>query len=106
MPFWRTRQTQIRPNKWQRQLEQPVRRFMSKLNTIFSKTLVYHIYHEFWVRYYFKYVLPRINEATLDGIHLDMSNLPVKIRNRILNVGYEDHEKAMCKEFLSPKDSV
>lgn len=79
---------------------------MSKINTLFSKTLVYHLYHEFWVRYYFKYVLPKIQEATRDGIKLDLTHLPVKIRNRILNVGYEDHEKGMCRDFLTPQDSI
>ena len=78
---------------------------MSRLNFSISQSL-FQWYQEFWIRYYFKYVLPKVTTTTLDGIKLDLSNLSLKIRNRILNVGYEDQEKAMCRDFLKPEDSI
>jgi FkbM family methyltransferase len=78
---------------------------MTRLNFSFSQNL-YQWYQEFWIRYYFKFVLPKITTTTLEGIRLDLSNLSLKVRNRILNVGYEDQEKAMCRDFLKREDSV
>jgi FkbM family methyltransferase len=78
---------------------------MSKLNFAVSQSL-FDRYQDFWVRYYFKFVLPKVRTATLEGIHLDLAHLPLKIRNRIINVGYEDHEKAMCRDYLKPTDAV
>jgi FkbM family methyltransferase len=68
--------------------------------------LLAHWSHELWLRYYFKFVLPRMTSATLDGIRLDLSRLSPKARNRIVNVGYESQEKVICQEFLSSADSV
>lgn len=78
---------------------------MTKLNFTFSQGL-FQRYQDFWIRYYFKFVLPKIANTTLDGVRLDLTQLPLKIRNRILNVGYEDEEKQMCRDFLTTDDSV
>lgn len=56
-------------------------------------------------RYYFKFVLPRIESTTIDGIELDLTPFSPRIRNRIL-LGYEEAEKEICREFLSEDDSV
>ena len=61
---------------------------------------------EFQVRYRFKYVLPKIQEITLEGLKFDVSGLSTKIRNRLLSGAYESHEKQMCFDFLNPNDSV
>ena len=61
---------------------------------------------QFWASCYFRFVLPRIERAQLHGIELDVSQLPLVIRNRILNVGYEDAERQLCREMLSSSDSV
>lgn len=79
---------------------------MSTLKEIFSKTLLSHLWEEFRVRYRFKFVLPRITEATLDGIRLDLSTLSLKSRNRLLMGIYEEHEKRLCLDFLTADDSV
>jgi len=75
-------------------------------DTLFQKTLVYHLWQEFLVRYRFKYVLPKIQEVTLEGLKFDVSGLSTKIRNRLLSGAYEANEKKMCLDFLTPKDSV
>lgn len=78
---------------------------MSRLNFDISQGL-YQRYQDFWIKYYFKFVLPKVTTATLEGINLDLTGLSLKIRNRIVNVGYEDQERKMCREFLSKNDSV
>jgi FkbM family methyltransferase len=72
-------------------------------------SIAQHLAHwsrELWVRYYFKFVLPRMTSATVEGIRLDLSKLSPKARNRIVNVGYESEEKLICQAFLTPGDSV
>jgi len=73
---------------------------------LFEKTLVHHLLQEFQVRYRFKYVLPKLQEITLEGMRFDVSGLSTKIRNRLLSGAYEAHEKKMCFDYLSPNDSV
>src|SRR6185503_12097866 len=75
-------------------------------DTLFQKTLVYHLWQEFLVRYRFKYVLPKIQEITLEGLKFDVSELSPKIRNRLLSGAYEEYEKKMCRDFLNPNDTV
>src|SRR5687768_14448685 len=79
---------------------------MISATSLFEKTLFHYLLQEVQVRYRFKYVLPRIQEITLDGLRLDVSGLSTKIRNRLLSGAYEAHEKQMCFEFLSSDDSV
>lgn len=79
---------------------------MLTAKNIFQKTLLHHLIEEFTVRYRFKYVLPKIQEVTLDGLTLDVSTLSPKIRNRLLSGAYEEHEKKMCFDFLDANDSV
>src|SRR5678815_5920035 len=78
--------------------------FISK--NIFEKTLIYYLFQEFQLRYRFKYVLPRIQEITLEGMRFDVSGLSTKIRNRLLSGAYEAHEKEMCCDFLTASDAV
>jgi FkbM family methyltransferase len=79
---------------------------MNALKFLMTKSLAYHLCQEFRLRYHFKYVLPKIQEITLEGLRFDVSSLSPKIRNRLMNVGYEQHEKVMCQDFLTPHDSV
>jgi FkbM family methyltransferase len=79
---------------------------MNRVKNLFKKTLLYHGWEEFRFRYYWKYVLPKMKELEIEGIRLDVSKLPVKVRNRILHAGYEAHEMGMCRDFLRPEDSV
>lgn len=78
---------------------------MSRLSFDISQGL-YQRYQDFWIKYYFKFVLPKVTTTTLEGITLDLTGLSLKVRNRILNVGYEDQERKMCREFLKKDDSV
>jgi FkbM family methyltransferase len=73
---------------------------------LFEKTLLHYLLEELTVRYRFKYVLPKIQEITMEGLRLDVSGLSPKIRNRLLSGAYETHEKKMCVDFLDPADSV
>lgn len=79
---------------------------MNKLKFLWRKTLVYFLWQEFWFRYYFKFILPKLNEIEIDALRLDVSQLSPKIRHRLLKVGYEIPEKTLCRDFLSSKDSV
>jgi FkbM family methyltransferase len=79
---------------------------MNLVQDLFSKTLVYHLYQEVALRYHFKYVLPKINEITLEGLRFDVSELSPKIRNRLLSGAYEEYEKKMCRDFLNSNDTV
>lgn len=79
---------------------------MLTARNIFEKTLVHYLLQEFQLRYRFKYVLPRIQEITLEGLKFDVSGLSTKVRNRLLSGAYEAHEKQMCRDFLNPADSI
>src|SRR5688500_3770649 len=79
---------------------------MFATNTLFDKALLHHLYQECYVRYRFKYVLPKIHEIMLEGLKFDVSGLSTKIRNRLLSGAYECHEKKMCFDYLTPSDSV
>jgi FkbM family methyltransferase len=79
---------------------------MHSTKTLLEKTLAYYLFQEFLVRYRFKYVLPRIQELTLDGMKFDVTSLSPKIRNRLLSGAYEANEKLMCIDFLNKTDSV
>ena len=79
---------------------------MLATKSLFEKTLLHHLIQEFQLRYRFKYVLPKIQEVTLEGMRFDVSGLSTKIRNRLLSGAYEAHEKQMCRDFLNPNDSV
>ena len=68
---------------------------MSATKSLFEKTLVHHLYQEFELRYRFKYILPKLQEITLEGMRFDVSGLSTKIRNRLLSGAYEAHEKKM-----------
>jgi FkbM family methyltransferase len=71
-----------------------------------SSTSISRWTQQLWMNCYFKFILPRIERTTKDQIQLDLTELPPKIRNRILNVGYEDAEREICREMLSAEDSV
>jgi FkbM family methyltransferase len=62
-------------------------------------------FRQLWLRYHFKFVVPRIEIAVLDGIQLDVSSFSLIVRNRIVN-GYEEAERKLCREYLSPSDVV
>jgi FkbM family methyltransferase len=79
---------------------------MLATKALFEKTLVHHLLQEFQVRYRFKYVLPKLQEITLEGMRFDVSGLSTKIRNRLLSGAYEAHEKKMCFDYLTASDSV
>lgn len=79
---------------------------MNLLRQLYSRSLLCYLWQEFLLRYRFKYVLPKITETVLDGIRLDLTRLPVKVRNRILLGLYEAHERQMCQKHLTPEDVV
>lgn len=79
---------------------------MTRWKLLYSKTLFSYFAHELWMKYYWKFVLPKITEITLDGLRLDVSDLPLKVRNRMLHIGYEKPECEMCKRFLQSRDGV
>ena len=79
---------------------------MNIARDLFTKTLVYHLYQEAAHRYHWKYVLPKIQEITLEGLKFDVSQLSPKIRNRLLSGAYECYEKQMCRDFLNKNDAV
>jgi FkbM family methyltransferase len=79
---------------------------MTSLNTLFKHTLLHHLCQEFHVRYRFKYVLPKVTRVVQDNIVLDLSDLSLKVRNRIQMGIYESHEKQLCQELLCPDDAL
>ena len=79
---------------------------MKRLKFLYSKTLLHYLLQEAWIRWYWKFVLPKIREVDLEGLRLDLSAMSLKVRNRILHVGYETQEARMCKCFLNSNDAV
>jgi FkbM family methyltransferase len=59
-----------------------------------------------WCHLYFKFVLANKEQATVDGVVLDLSCFSPRIRNRIANLGYEAAERLMCEKFLNASDSI
>ena len=71
----------------------------------FSET-IHDWLHALTTRYQFKFVLPTLYEAVVEGVRLDLASFSPKVRNRIVNLGYEASERQICDEFLAPEDSV
>lgn len=79
---------------------------MKTLKFLISKTLLYYFWQEFKLRWHFKFVIPKLRELQIEDLRFDVSSISPVARHRLLRVGYETHEKAMCHDFLKPSDSV
>ncbi len=63
------------------------------------------VWQSFWIRYYFKFVLPKVTEAEISGVKLDLSSFSPRLRNRILS-GYEQAEMHSCRELVRKDDQI
>jgi FkbM family methyltransferase len=54
----------------------------------------------------FRFVLPSIREVNLQGVRLDVRDISLIMRNRLLNGRYEVTERQMAEQFLAPTDAV
>ncbi len=70
-----------------------------------SKSLAQH-WRDFDIRFRFKFVLPRLRRATIEGIKLDISSLSPIMKNNIIEGRYEVQERRLAKRYLSPEDRV
>jgi FkbM family methyltransferase len=60
----------------------------------------------FLVRCRFKFLLPRVNQANLENIKLDISTLSSVMKNNVLLGRYEVQERRMASKHLKWNDSV
>jgi len=51
-------------------------------------------------------MLPRVRQATLEGVKLDVSTLSPVMKNNLLEGRYEVQERTLAQEFLTAEDAV
>jgi FkbM family methyltransferase len=64
------------------------------------------IWHDFLVRLRFRFYLPAVNGARLEGVRLDLRGLSPMMKNIILTGRYEAQERRLCARSLRPGDVV
>lgn len=79
---------------------------MSNPNSLWKKTLAAHLWREFRTRWRFKYQLPKVTEACLEGVRLDVSKLSPVMKNNLLEGRYEVQERALAAKAVLPGDAV
>lgn len=63
-------------------------------------------WNHFWSRVLFKYLLPRIQSAKIEGIRLDVSGLSPLMKNHIRTGRYEVQERLLAHRHLNSADVV
>ena len=64
------------------------------------------LWHNFRLRWYFKYTLPAKKQTMLYGVNLDISMLSPLMKNNILEGRYEFQERRLAGRYLKPQDVV
>jgi FkbM family methyltransferase len=64
------------------------------------------LWHNFRLRWYFKYTLPAKKQTMLYGVNLDISMLSPLMKNNILEGRYEFQERRLAGRCLKPHDVV
>ena len=73
---------------------------------LWQHTLLGHLWHEFQLRWRFKYTLPQVHTLTLEGVKLDVSKLSSVMKNNLLLGRYEVQERLMAQRCITPADVV
>ncbi|SKA93246.1 methyltransferase, FkbM family [Prosthecobacter debontii] len=63
-------------------------------------------WNHFWTKVRFKFVLPRLRQAKLEGVKLHIADLSPLMKNVILTGRYEFQERRFASMFLSTGDVV
>ncbi len=74
--------------------------------TLWQRTLIYSLWHDFSVRWKFKYDLPKLKEVTLEGVKLDVSTLSPIMKNNLLEGRYEVQERLLASKHVKANDRV
>lgn len=74
--------------------------------TLWQRTLIYSLWHDFSIRWRFKFELPKLKEVTLEGVKLDVSTLSPLMKNNLLEGRYEVQERLLASKCLQPSDRV
>lgn len=74
--------------------------------SLWHRTLIYSLWHDFSVRWKFKYDLPKLKEVTLEGVKLDVSTLSPIMKNNLLEGRYEVQERLLASKYVKANDRV
>jgi FkbM family methyltransferase len=64
------------------------------------------LWRELVIRFRFKFVIPRVQYARIEGIKLDVSTLSPLMKNNIMEGRYEVQERRLAQRFLREDDRV
>lgn len=73
---------------------------------LWQYTLIHHLWTDFRTRWRFKFTLPKVREAVLEGVRLGIAALSPIMKNNILEGRYEVQERTLAQEYLKPSDAV
>ena len=71
-----------------------------------KRTLIFQMWTELRARWRFKFTLPRVRTATLEGVKLDVSSLSPLMKNNLLLGRYEVQERLLAQQSLTRDDAV
>jgi FkbM family methyltransferase len=74
--------------------------------SLWQRTLLYHLWNDFRIRWKFKYTLPAVQEVTLEGVRLHVSKLSPVMKNNLLEGRYEVQERILAGKYVKPDDTV
>lgn len=71
-----------------------------------NRQLLPEIWNNLHSRILFKFLLPRLHTAEIEGVRLDVSGLSSLMKNRIRTGRYEVQERLLAQRALTPRDVV
>lgn len=79
---------------------------MTTVLPLWQKTLPYHLWQDFRTRWHFKFTLPTVKQAVLEGVKLDIRALSAVMKNNLLEGRYEVQERLLAARHLTAQDRV
>lgn len=73
---------------------------------LWQRTLPYHLWQDFCTRWHFKFTLPTVKRAAIEGVQLDISTLSPVMKNNLLQGRYEVQERRLASRHLTAEDRV
>lgn len=72
--------------------------------SLWSHTLLCHLWQEFKIWKHFKFVIGPLKEVTLEGVSLDVSMMSPIMKNNLLEGRYEVQERQLSHAYLNAND--
>jgi FkbM family methyltransferase len=76
------------------------------MTTLLARNPLIDLWRNLHSRFLFKFLLPRLHTAEIEGVRLDVSQLSNLMKNRIRTGRYEVQERLLARRALRPSDAV